>query len=347
MDLLKGAVGSAAGAMPSSITSQIPGAGAAAEALKLGTMKEGDIAAAGTSSIKGFITEGVAIGKWPLFFLSLLFGNVGANLQAGGSLGWAALKAASQFACLFLTRYIGIYAPSWWLFRYGLMISPWILYDILQTLSPTFQTEGYVDPVFLKQIAAKGGVGKFNGMTLGMVLAGIALSGYSVVSWIPPEVMGVTGPLLKTVFLAIGGLVTLAGAGAGGIALLPTLISSLKSSTAETQAAVQGAIAVAASGPVAPPPAPPPAASGAQTGGGGVGSQIPSLREIANGMLGPSDKGDPFPYPPSAKQMGGGPRRQPSTDASVAFFGILGMIFAMGLGLAVVRGPQKSAADVE
>jgi hypothetical protein len=305
-------------------------------------------AAEGQTKVKQFFMEGFPIGRLLLFFLAggipvapFSFWGYGAvNLMVAGSKGWAALKAALQMAFVLANKFLGAYYPKLWWVGWLLVLNPWYVFDIVQLFSPTFESEGFKVPFYGEQIRPEDGVYKLNGIVMGIMIGLFSLGGVSLLSYLPPQVVGAAKPTIELIFKVIGGLTAVAGGGLGAYVLLPQLLSSVKSDVG----AVRTAVAVAA--PAAAPGTVPAGVPAPQKGGSGQGGVIPSLREIAAGMLGPDPRGDPAPYR-SGIIVGGGRSpsgSKPSTVDSALFLGILVLSALGGLSLAVVRSRETSGA---
>jgi hypothetical protein len=215
------------------------------------------------------------------------------------------------------------------------------VFDIVQLFSPTFESEGFKVPFYGEQIRPEDGVYKLNGIVMGIMIGLFSLGGVSLLSYLPPQVVGAAKPTMELIFKVIGGLTAVAGGGLGAYVLGPQILSAIgKDAKAVQQAVVAAPVAAAAPGTV-PVGVPAP-----QMGGSGQGGVIPSLREIAAGMLGPEPRGDPAPYR-SGIIVGGGRSpsgSKPSTVDSALFLGILVLSALGGLSLAVVRSRESSGA---
>ncbi len=214
-----------------------------------------------------------------------------------------------------------------------LVLNPWYVFDIVQLFSPAFPTEGFKVPFYGESLRPKDGVYKFNAIILGLMFGLVALGGFSLLSYLPPQIAGAIGPTLNIIFKVIGGIAAVGGGGLG-MFIIPKLLKEIGEEKAKAGAAFTAPTASGAA-----------ATSTTQRGGAGTGSAIPSLREVATGMLGPDSRGDPGPYR-SQVITGGG--RQAAAAASktdsMLFVGILGMSALAGLALAVVRSKGDSAA---
>jgi hypothetical protein len=300
--------------------------------------------------IKQFVTEGFSIG-WPALFVlaggipvaPFSFWGYGAvNLMVAGSKGWAAAKAALQLAFVLANKFLGTYYPKLWWVGWLLVLNPWYVFDIVQLFSPTFESEGFKVPFYGEQIRPADGVYKLNGIVIGIMLALLTAGGFSLLDYLPPEVVGGAKPALELALKVIGGVTAAAG---GGLGLL--MLPSLKQTIVEGVAGVKsGAAAAAVAAPVAaaapgtlPAVAVPAAAT--QKGGSGQGGVIPSLREIAAGLLGPAPGGDPGPFKSTVLTGGGATEADTS---SLLFVGTLGLAALGGIALAVTRSKGDSLA---
>jgi hypothetical protein len=312
-------------------------------------------AAEGQNKVKEFFTEGFSIGRIALFFLAggipvapFSFWGYGAvNLMVAGSKGWAAAKAALQLAFVLANKFLGVYYPKLWWVGWLLVLNPWYVFDLVQLFSPTFESEGFKVPFYGEQIRPEDGVYKLNGIVIGIMIALLSLGGISLLSYLPPQVVGGAKPALELAFKVIGGITTVAGGGVGAYMLLPQLLSSAKGDVAAVKAAAAAATPAAAPAtlPVAAVAAAAPAAAAplAQKGGSGQGSVIPSLREIAAGLLGPAPGGDPAPFK-STVITGGGAAAAEVDTSSLLFVGTLGLATLGGIALAVTRSKGDSLA---
>lgn len=305
----------------------------------------------GKNKVKQFLLEGFSIPWVALLVLAgfppvppISFWGYGAvNLMVAGSKGWAMAKAALQLAFVAASKFVSAYYPKLIWVNWILWLNPWFVFDLVQLFSPAFEVEGFKVPFAGTQIRPEDGVYKLNGITIGIMLALFSLGGFSLLSYLPPAVVGAAEPALKLVFKLIGGIAAVGGGGLG-MMLLPELLKSSQ----EDVAAVKAAAAVAA--PVQAAAAPGAAALPGplkQQGGAAAGS-IPPLHEVAAGLLDPStvirghaELGAPFR---STVITGGGRSQgsQPSTADSAVFVGVLGLAALAGLGLAVVRSRADS-----
>ena len=317
----------------------------------------GGLKATGVSKIANFIKEGIPVGRYTLLFLCGIIpyvpfstlGYSGMNLLVGGSMLWAGMKGMVQGLFALIHKFLNVYYPSLWWVRYMTMYSPWYIFDILQTLNPAFEREGYKKPfIGGETIAAEGGVGKLTMINIPLILGILSLGTYMLVQMLPPAIVSTAKPLLDMITLIIGGGSVMAAGGMGAFAVLPQLMSGLKSSGSEVKTALMTAPpAPATTTPV--PPAPATSATPTQLGGAGPGSSFPSLRDIANGMLGGTDpKGEPTPY--TSNILSGGSRgarsvhkkEEPDTALTTVFFSAMALIVAGGFGIALIRGKTES-----
>ena len=326
-----------------------PGAAAGAEGLK----------ASGLSKLTNFIKEGIPVGRYTLLFLCGIIpyvpfstlGYSGMNLLVGGSMLWAGMKGMVQGLFALIHRYLNVYYPSLWWVRYMTMYSPWYIFDILQTLSPEFEREGYKKPfVGGEPIAAEGGMGKLTAINIPLILGILSVGTYMLVQKLPPEIVSTAKPVLDMVTLIIGGGSVMAAGGMGAFTVIPQLMSGLRSSSAQ----ISTTMASAGTAATAPVPAPAvvaaPATTPTQLGGApGPGSSIPSLREIANDMLPLDPAGGPAPYTSNILAGGGrrsrrnGPTEEPDSVLSAIFFSAIALIVGGGLGLALIRNKTDSS----
>ena len=318
------------------------------------TVTTGDVKSAGTNTIQNFIQNGTPIGRIGLLFLCGLLplpiapfttiGEYGVNLLAGGSAVMAGFKSITQIAFTVIHNFIKGFYPSVWPIVWLTKYSPWFLFDILQTMSPAFEKDGYKIP-FMKPatgrepIAAKGGVAKINLVTVPVIVGILSLGSYTLLQRLPASITGSAKPILDIIVMVVGGASALSLGGIGGMMVIPQLLEGLKTSGGELKQALT--TPAAASGAASGADAASGAASGAavQQGGaqnvtGHVGSQMPPLREIAGHMLGPSEKGDPAPY--RSGILSGGGRRSPVTDG-LFFWLTLFIVAGGGMALAATR----------
>jgi hypothetical protein len=330
----------------SGLASKVPGVGGLVPSIpKVPTVA--GAAAEGQNKVKQFLLEGFSIPWVALLVLAgfppvppISFWGYGAvNLMAAGSKGWAMAKAALQLAFVAASKYIGVYYPKVAWINWILWLNPWFVFDIVQLFSPTFETEGFKVPFVGTQIRPEDGVYKLNGIVIGIMLGLFSLGGFSLLSYLPPAVVGAAEPALKLLFKIIGGVAAVGGGGLG-MMLLPELLKSAKEDVGAVKAAAVAAAPVQAAalpGPLK------------QQGGAAAGS-IPPLHEVAAGLLDPStvirghaELGAPFR---STVITGGGRSQgsQPSTADSAVFVGVLGLAALAGLGLAAVRSKADSPA---
>lgn len=316
----------------------------AAAALSLmGSVTTGDIQTQGLSTIQRFLRDGYPIGRIGFLFLCgalplpippfSTLGEYGVNLMAGGGLVAAGTKSIVQMAMTVAHKYAKAYYPSMWPLIWITRLSPWFIFDILQTMSPAFALDGYKYP-FMKPatgrtpIAAAGGVGKINMITIPVILGLFALGSYNLLQLLPASITGAAKPVLDIITIVIGSASALSLGGIGGAMVIPQVLAGLRQSGSDLKAAVVTAPVEAASGPT----------PGPQTGGGSTahtGSQMPALREIAGHLLGPSEKGDYASYTSGILSGGGG---DPSVVESLFFWLTLGVVAAGGAALATSRG---------
>lgn len=335
-------------------------------------MSATQVSSSGQSWIKSLFTSGISIGWIGLFLLAggipiaplSFWGYGGLNLMAVGATGWAAAKAASQAGSIFLSSTIETYYPKFWPYAWLFKYSPWYIFDLIQLFNPNFAQEGFRIPFVNRQIGTKGGSGSLTALVIMSAVGLFSLGGYALLDYIPPEITRSAAPILKIVFMVVGGLTALVGGSLGAVFALPQILSAIRSETktASTE------FAAGASQPIAKPSAPakggsitipetahdPLEAPGIQAGGAGgagalsamqtgqMGSQMPRLDIIAKGLLGPSPSGDPAPYPTSMpKSMtGGGKKSKEDPEVPLAFMGILGILVFGGAALALVRSKQ-------
>lgn len=323
----------------------------------LGQVTTGDVKSAGMNTIQNFIQNGTPIGRIGLLFLCGLLplpippfttiGEYGVNLLAGGSPVMAGFKSITQIAFTVIHNFIKGYYPALWPIVWLTKYSPWFILDILQTMSPAFEKDGYKIP-FMKPatgrepIAAKGGLAKINLITVPVIVGILSLGSYTLLQRLPASITGSAKPILDIIVMVIGGASALSLGGIGGMMVIPQILEGLKTSGGELKQALTAPAAAsgATSGPVSGP-LPSGATSGAaiQQGGaqdvtGHVGSQMPPLREIAGHMLGPSEKGDPAPY--RSGILSGGGRRTPVVDG-LFFWLTLFIVAGGGMALAATR----------
>jgi hypothetical protein len=304
------------------------------------------IEASGQSTIQKFFKDGFEVGWLGLFILAgaiplapfSFFGYSGLNLVATGSTTWAAAKAAAQAGCVLATKMIDTYYPKFWPLSYILTYNPWYVFDLVQMFNPRFSAEGFKAPFFHKPTGGIGGTGRITPFVLMAIVGIFSAGGYALMDYLPEEIGKAAKPIMKTIFLALGGVTALAGGGIGAYVVLPQLLSSIKGSASEATTALTATPSApqpAAVQVVSAPKVSAPLRGGGATALGNPGSSIPSLRQIVDGMLGPAESGDPAPYPATMPKMmnGGG-----LTDYSeYMFFGVLGLLIAGGFGLAYIR----------
>jgi hypothetical protein len=295
------------------------------------------------NKVKQFLITGVPIGRIALFFLAggipiapFSFWGYGAvNLMAAGAMGWTALKAVLQLAMVLANKIVGAYYPNLWWVGWLLVLNPWYVFDLVQLFSPAFPTEGFKVPFYGASIRPTDGVYRINAIVLGLMLGLVTLGGFSLISYLPPQIVGAARPTLELIFKVIGGIAAVTSGGVGML-VLPKLFSSIRNDASQISTAIATPTPAVASGPSAPL---------TQKGGAGQGSVIPSLRDVAAGMLGPDPRGDPGSY--RSQVITGGGRKAaggPSKTDSMLFVSILGMSALAGLALAVVRSKGDSAA---
>lgn len=307
----------------------------------------------GKNKVKDFILKGFSIPWVALLVLAgfppvppISFWGYGAvNLMVAGSKGWAMAKAGLQLAFVAASKFVSVYYPKLIWINWILWLNPWFIFDLVQLFSPTFDSEGFKVPFTGTQIRPEDGVYRLNGIVIGIMLGLFSLGGFSLLSYLPPAVVGAAEPALKLLFKIIGGVGAVGGGGLG-MMLLPELLKSSR----EDLGAVKAAAAAAAPVQAAALPGTLPAMAAAlpkQQGGAAAGS-IPPLHEVAAGLLDPSTAargpgvlGAPFR---STVITGGGKAAgsQPSTADSAIFVGVLGLAALAGLGLAVVRSKADS-----
>ena len=271
----------------------------------------------------------------PMFFAAFtLLGSNGVNLLASNTMGWAAAKAASNLMCRMLADVLTVAFPGkiWMsalraILYYG---NPWVVFDMLQVWNPNFVTEGYKIPFWNKQVnpvlaaanprptmkdiggplvdsAGKpvvGADGKPTGEKaygwIGAIFWGAVIVlafpyVSSIISALPPEMQAKALPFTNLITTVIGGFAAVAGGGIGTFVLLPNMISGAQS---------QFTSLMTGGGPVQ----------------GGGGAEIPSLQEVAEGLL---KKG---------AQNGGGDHLESSM-----FMGVLAVIAFGGMALGFAR----------
>ena len=361
---ISGLVQKAQGALPTSVKTLIPGAAGGAPITAAGA------ATSGQSKIKKLMLEGTVIsGMIQKILLFVFAGGIaikpfnywgfgGMNLMAAGKTMWAGAKAATGAVCAVLSKYIDAYYPSLWFIRVLIDANPWYIFDLIQLFSPLFATEGFKVPFMMGSAASlqpKDGLYRVNGIMIGAAIALLSMGGYSLVQNMPTQIVGASKPALDLLFKVVGGASVVGGGGLTAYALLPQLLSSAKEDLGSIQAAVAAPAApvapVAPAAPVIPgaPPAPPPilpplpAVTTTQQGGGGTGGAIPSLRDIANGMLGPDPRGMGAPYHSGVLSGGARDSRSSPDTGSALFLGTLAVATLGGISLALIR--SKSASN--
>jgi hypothetical protein len=303
------------------------------------------LASSGQSVIKNFFASGYEIGFFGLLFLAGGFllppfdamGYLGVNLFAVGAPMFGLLKGAFSAGITFAVKYLKLYYPNLWPLTFMLSINPWFVYDIIQTWSPAFGQEGYKIPLTYRSLGGGsttdgGPKGRITPMVVGMIIAGFAYGGYRLMDYLPPEIMGQTGPMLQKVFLITGGVTALTGGGMTALVALPEITSALKGALASPAPAPAPAGGSVEGGSVeGTAPAPAPAATAPQVGGRAA-SKLPSLEEVAKGIL----------------QKGGAAQKEADMRAlAPLFLGGLGAIIAGGISLAVLRNKAASPAVAE
>jgi hypothetical protein len=307
----------------------------------LGQVTTGDIQTSGTSTIRNFIQNGFPVGRIGLLFLTGLLplpippftslGEYGVNLLAGGSPVMAGFKAITQIAFTVAHNYIKGFYPALWPIVWLTRFSPWFVFDILQTMSPAFTKDGYKIP-FMKPatgrepIAAKGGQGKIDMITVPVIIGILSLGAYTLLQSLPASITGSAKPILDIIVMVIGGASALSLGGIGGMTVIPQILEGLKKSGGELKEVIQ----------TAPGPSGPASGPAVQQGGAHIGSQMPPLREVAGHMLGPSEKGDPAPYF-SNILSGGGRENAPTAVESLFFWLTLMIVAGGGMALAATR----------
>jgi hypothetical protein len=300
-----------------------------------------DPKAAGLTTIQGFIRNGFPVGRWTLLFLAGVIpmlpfsslGEYGMNLLVGGGGASAAVamgaKAAASTGFSILANWLQAMRPALWPLIWLFRANPWYVFDILQTLSPAFEKDGYKIP-FAKPatgrppIAAPQGTGKVTPLSISMIIGILGASLYMLLQRLPPVVLGAAKPVLDIVAIAVGSLGALSMGGFGLVSVFPNILGGLGQAATDIKTvAASAAAAETASGPATPP----------QAGGGHVGSQMPPLREVASHLLGP----DVAAYS-SGILSGGGSVRSPSPPPNALFFWFTLMLVAGGgIALAASR----------
>jgi hypothetical protein len=205
--------------------------------------------------------------------------------------------------------------------------NPWYIFDLIQLFSPGFETEGFKVPFIGTQIRPTDGNYTVGGVAIGAAIALFSLGGYNLVQSLPPQIVGAAKPTLELIFKVIGGTTIVGGGGISAYVALPGLLSSLKGDVKNINAELSsGALASGA------------VASGAQQmGGGGTGGSIPSLHEIADGILG-GMRDTPAPYRSGILSGGGS---SPDIGSSI-FLGTLAVAALGGISLALIRNKTTS-----
>jgi hypothetical protein len=306
-----------------------------------------DPRAAGMNTMQSFIANGIPVGRWTLLFLAGVIpmlpfsslGEYGVNLLVGGGgvKAGAAMGAKAAFSAgsSVISNWLQATRPALWPIIWLFKANPWYVFDILQTLSPAFEKDGYKIP-FAKPttgrpaLAAAGGVGKLTKISLSMIVGIIGASLYLLMQRLPPVVLGAAKPILDIVAIAIGSLGALSLGGFGFLTAFPNILSGVGKAAGELSTVIATAppAAAAASGQAAASAAP------VQAGGGHVGSQMPPLEEVASHLLGP----DVAPY--SSGIMSGGGKRSgsagPGADALFFWFTLM-LVAGGGIALAASR----------
>jgi hypothetical protein len=286
-----------------------------------------DPKAAGQKTMTDFIRNGFPVGRWTLLFLAGVIpmlpfsslGEYGMNLLVGGggpSSGVAmGAKAAASVGSTVMSNWLQATRPALWPIIWLFKANPWYVFDILQTLSPAFEKDGYKIP-FMKPasgrapIAAPQGTGKVTPLSISMIIGILGASIYMLMQRLPPVVIGAAKPVMDIVAIAIGSMGAIGMGGFGMLSIFPNMFGGLATAAGEIKAAVE----------TAPP----------QTGGGHVGSQMPPLSEVASHLLGP----DVAPY--SSGVMSGGKRSdQPATPQPDALFFWFTLMLVAGGGIAL------------
>jgi hypothetical protein len=289
--------------------------------------------------MQSFIANGIPVGRWTLLFLTGVIpmlpfsslGEYGVNLLVGGGgvKAGAAMGAKAAFSAgsSVISNWLQATRPALWPIIWLFKANPWYVFDILQTLSPAFEKDGYKIP-FAKPttgrpaLAAAGGVGKLTKISLSMIVGIIGASLYLLMQRLPPVVLGAAKPILDIVAIAIGGLGALSLGGFGFLTAFPNILSGVGKAAGELSNVVATAPPAAASAPAAP----------VQAGGGHVGSQMPPLGEVASHLLGP----DVAPYSSGIMSGGGGGSAGPGADALFFWFTLM-LVAGGGIALAASR----------
>jgi hypothetical protein len=222
------------------------------------------------------------------------------------------------------------------------MLNPWAIFDLLQTLTEDVFTLPFMhskkvgnkppeQPVQQSTMSAIFGFGPKgpDGEEVKNASIGIATlflfgmifsySGFDLLKYAPDSVRRKGGPIVKLIFSIFGAFIAVSGGGIFGIPMAFMMIKQVKQ-----QAAL------------------------VQTGGGGgdPGSRIPSLAEIASGSISPDIQ--PAPYPESLPKTmvwdgrgGGKASEETSTEESLSFALILGILTVGGFLVAKLRGAGK------
>ena len=282
------------------------------------------LATTGQSAIRRFFSAGFEVGFLGLLFLAGGFlippfnalGILGVNLLAVGSTAFGFLKAAVGAAIPFAVKYLKLYYPGLWPVIFMIGLNPWFVHDIIQTWSPTFAAEGYKIPFVGRALGGRGDdgpKGRVTPVVVGAIIGAFAYGGYTLLDYLPKEVVGQTGPLLQKIFLWVGGLTALTGGGMTALVALPEIMAAMK----ETMAT----------------PATPATPAAPVQAGGSAKPRVPSLEEIAKGIL--------------QKGSGSGSDASSSTALAPLFLGGLATIVLGGVTLAVTRNRVASITETE
>jgi len=325
------------------------------------------VQSSGLSPIQKFIKNGIPVQWLGLFFLAgglpfqpfSFLGYGGMNLFAVGSTVWGATKAGLQAMCLLASKLISAYYPSLWYISWLIVLNPWYIFDLVQMFSPSFNAEGFKVPFLGTKVGnapKKDETGRFPPMsgtvTPTMLASGLGLlctGAYSLLEYLPSEIVAAYKPALQTLILVVGSTTALAGGGLGAFAVLPQVMAALKTNTGQISTAFATPAPVAAKAPAAPiaakvaaapvapaapvaaapvvaaPVAAAPVAPVAQKGGSSL-PQAKSLTDIANNILNKNN----------SEQTGGGKGEGPDVPTTL-FLGALAMIILGGVSLGVVR----------
>jgi hypothetical protein len=293
----------------------MPDAADAAQAL-LGVPTVASTQEAGKSALSEYFTFDlqwfglfILAGGFPLPPFSFL-GFGGLNLYAVGSMTYFGVKAGLQTLLTLANTYLLAYYPKLWWVGYLLVLNPWYVFDLVQMFSPAFAKEGFKVPFMNIPIGAKG---KMTPALAALAVGAMSVGSYSLINMLPVELQASYKPLLNSVFLTVGTLVTITGGGLSSMLVLPQAYNAIKASLAEA-----GVKAAATPAPVAP------VATGAQTGGG-----APSLSEVAQKIEAGNIK----------LQAGGG-----SDPSAAIFLGTLGVAALGGISLALIRSKAVSSS---